>query len=101
MRRSRVRFPKAAPKARNSTGGQFGDRWNPRDIFPNDLPLQPISTSAAELERLGAASGTTFSSLLARGYQLHTIVVTDVAVLDLRNPKALAAVGPGDCRYRR
>jgi RES domain-containing protein len=46
-----------------------------------------------ELDRLAQASGTTPQRLISRGFELHTIQITELSILDLRTEAALAAVG--------
>ena len=71
----------------------FGGRWNPPDLFPTIYLAEPLRTGMLELDRLAEASGTTAQRLISRGYELHTIQVLDLSVLDLRTESALAAVG--------
>jgi RES domain-containing protein len=71
----------------------LGGRWNPRDGFPTIYLADPLRTGMLELDRLAEASGTTPQRLISRGYELHTVQVTDLSVLDLRTEAALAAVG--------
>jgi RES domain-containing protein len=71
----------------------FGGRWNPRDAFPTIYLAHPLRTGMLELDRLAEASGTTPQRLISRGYEVHTIQVAELSVLDLRTEAALAAVG--------
>lgn len=71
----------------------FGGRWNPRDVFPAIYLAQPRSTCLRELDRAAAASGIDPLVLLQAGYDLHTVDVEGLLVLDLREPEALRHVG--------
>ena len=71
----------------------FGGRWNPRNAFPTIYLTNPLRTGMLELDRLAEASGTTPERLISRGYELHTIQVEHLSILDLRTDAALAAVG--------
>lgn len=71
----------------------FGGRWNPRHAFPTIYLADPLRAGMLELDRLAEASGTTPQRLISRGYELHTIQIADLSVLDLRTEDALAAVG--------
>jgi RES domain-containing protein len=70
-----------------------GGRWNPRDIFATVYLAQPRETSLGEFDRLAASVGLDPLVMLRRPYELHTIDVTDLPLLDLRTDDALAYVG--------
>jgi RES domain-containing protein len=70
-----------------------GGRWNPRDVFPAIYLAQPRTTSLRELDRAAAAAGIAPLVLLQAAYDLHTVEVKELLVLDLREPEALRHVG--------
>lgn len=61
------------------------------------LPAIYLADSAqacmVEVERAAQAASTTAEKMLEAAYRLHTIDVTDLAVLDLTTPQAREAVG--------
>ena len=71
----------------------FGGRWNPKDIVATVYLATPLGTCLGELERVAQSQQTDVATMLRAAYRLHTIVVSDVPVLDLRTPGALGAVG--------
>ncbi|NNM46949.1 RES family NAD+ phosphorylase [Knoellia koreensis] len=73
-----------------------GGRWNPPDIFATIYLATPIETCLAELERLAVSQNNTAAELLRVPYKLHTVKVTNLAILDLRDASALAHVGIGE-----
>lgn len=50
----------------------------------------------AEFDRAARSQGFPAEALLGVPYKLHTLTVTDAAVLDLTNPETLKAVGLSD-----
>jgi len=72
----------------------IGGRWNPSGISTVYLAL-PAHTCVAELDRLAASQNVTTDDLLRAtpGRTLSTVVVRDLAVLDLRDPSAREQVG--------
>ncbi|PPF91340.1 hypothetical protein C5C03_00525 [Clavibacter michiganensis] len=70
-----------------------GGRWNPPGIFSALYLGVPASACMAELERAAQSQGLTPETLLAVPYKVHTLAVSGVTVLDLRDPAALASVG--------
>lgn len=70
-----------------------GGRWNPRDLCSTVYLAQPLRACLAELDRLAEATGVSTSTLLRAPRSLHTIEVSGVALLDLREEEALRYVG--------
>lgn len=77
-----------------------GGRWNPKDVFPTIYLAQPRATCLAEFGRMAEANGMDPLAMLGRPFDLHTVEVSDLALLDLREEKALRHVGlaPEDIR---
>lgn len=72
---------------------RFGGRWNPPSIFPTLYLAQPTSTCMGEFDRQAAAQSIDPTAMLAVPFTLHTINVTGLPVLDLRQPAAQQYVG--------
>lgn len=72
----------------------IGGRWNLPGISTVYLAL-PARTCMAELDRLAASQNVTVDDLLRAtpGRTLNTLDVTELAVLDLRDPAARSQVG--------
>jgi RES domain-containing protein len=74
----------------------FGGRWNPRDVFPAVYLATPRGTAMRELDRSAEAAGVAPAVLLQAEFDLHTVDVSELRVLDLRDAGALAYVGLSD-----
>lgn len=72
---------------------RFGGRWNPRRVFPTIYLAEPLRACLLEFRRFAQAAAIDPAAMIRQGYVLHTIAVTDLPVLDLRPPQALASVG--------
>lgn len=72
---------------------RFGGRWNPPLLFPAIYLADSAQACMVEVERAAQAASTTAEKMLEAAYRLHTIDVTDLAVLDLTTPQAREAVG--------
>lgn len=72
---------------------RFGGRWNPPLLFPAIYLADSAEACMVEVERAAQAASTTAEKMLEAAYRLHTIDVTDLAVLDLTTPQAREAVG--------
>ena len=87
---------------RNCTSGegvrQAGGRWNPPDSFPVLYTGLTELAVAEELYRLAERSSLPSESFLPRTLCILRVDLT--AVLDLRQPEALAAVGLSAVRMR-
>ena len=85
---SRRRDPLSGEGAR-----RFGGRWNPREIFPAVYLGQPAEVASRELDRAAQAVAIQPLVMLEAGYDLHTVDVQALQVLDLRDEAALRHVG--------
>ncbi|OSP08803.1 RES family NAD+ phosphorylase [Microbacterium sp. LEMMJ01] len=74
----------------------FGGRWNPKDIFATIYLATPVSACMGELARAATSQSAPVEVFLQADYSLHTIAVSEITVLDLRAPAALAHVGLSD-----
>lgn len=74
----------------------MGGRWNPPESFPTLYLGSSVDTAVAEVQRGFAAQGRRLEE--AVGLVIYEVDVQLSAVLDLREPAALDAVGlvPGD-----
>lgn len=72
---------------------RFGGRWNPRDVFPAVYLGQPVEVASRELDRAAEAAAIEPLVMLDAGFDLHTIDVEALQVLDLREEAALRHVG--------
>lgn len=72
---------------------RFGGRWNPPLLFPAIYLADSTQACMVEVERAAQTASTTAEKMLEAAYRLHTIDVTDLAVLDLTTPQAREAVG--------
>lgn len=70
-----------------------GGRWNPRDICATIYLATPREACAGEARRAAQALATTPEVMLQAPFLLHTVLATDIAVLDLAGPDALERVG--------
>lgn len=68
-------------------------RVNDLGAFSTIYLAQPAATAASEFKRMAFAAGMPPQAMIANGYELHTLEVRDLAVLDLRAPGALQSVG--------
>lgn len=66
---------------------RFGGRWNPPLLFPAIYLADSAQACMVEVERAAQAASTTAEKMLEAAYRLHTIDVTDLAVLDLTTRK--------------
>ncbi len=66
---------------------RFGGRWNPPLLFPAIYLADSAQACMVEVERAAQAASTTAEKMLEAAYRLHTIDVTDLAVLDLTTPQ--------------
>ncbi|CMO99760.1 Hypothetical protein ERS181541_03184 [Mycobacterium tuberculosis] len=64
-----------------------------RLLFPAIYLADSAQACMVEVERAAQAASTTAEKMLEAAYRLHTIDVTDLAVLDLTTPQAREAVG--------
>lgn len=69
------------------------EAWNPPLLFPAIYLADSAQACMVEVERAAQAASTTAEKMLEAAYRLHTIDVTDLAVLDLTTPQAREAVG--------
>ena len=72
---------------------RFGGRWNPPLLFPAIYLADSTRACMVEVERAAQAASTTAANMLEAAYRLHTIDITDLAVLDLLSPQARESVG--------
>jgi RES domain-containing protein len=70
-----------------------GGRWNPKGVFPTIYLAQPRAACIGEFGRMAAANGMDPLAMLARPFDLHTVEVNGLTILDLREEKALRHVG--------
>jgi RES domain-containing protein len=70
-----------------------GGRWNPPDLFPVIYLAVPESTCMLELERAATDNHIDVETQLQVPYNLHTIDVNEIPVLDLRVDQARANLG--------
>ncbi|HNP58679.1 MAG TPA: RES domain-containing protein [Gordonia sp. (in: high G+C Gram-positive bacteria)] len=75
---------------------RFGGRWNPPLLFSAIYLTDSTQACMVEVERAAQVASTTPEKLLEASYRLHTIAVTDLAVLDLTTLEAREAVGLED-----
>ncbi len=75
---------------------RFGGRWNPPLLFSAIYLADSAHACMVEVERAAQAASTAPEKLLEASYRLHTIDVTDLAILDLTAPEAREAVGLED-----
>jgi len=85
---SRGRDPLSGVGAR-----RFGGRWNPADICATVYLAQPKLTCLDEFARLAQANNQPPEDMLRLPRELHTIDVTALPVLDLRDEESLDYVG--------
>ncbi len=81
---SRGRDPLSGVGAR-----RFGGRWNPADICATVYLAQPKLTCLDEFARLAQANNQPPEDMLRLPRDLHTIDVTALPVLDLRDEESL------------
>jgi RES domain-containing protein len=72
---------------------RFGGRWNPPDVCATIYLAQPMSTCLDEFARLALAANQSPEDMLRSPRELHTVNVTDLRVLDLRQEQNLDYVG--------
>ena len=72
---------------------RFGGRWNPPDLCSTLYLAQPQATCLDEFARMARAASQEPAEMLSKPRELHTIDVSDLAVLDLRTEAALEYVG--------
>ncbi len=70
-----------------------GGRWNPRDIYAATYLAIPEQACMGEFNRAAASQGMTPEIFLGAPKMFHTIQITNLPVLDLRDPAALDEVG--------
>jgi RES domain-containing protein len=75
---------------------RFGGRWNPPLLFSAIYLASSAQACMVEVERNAQTASTTADKLLEAPYLLHTVEVTDLAVLDLTTSEAREAVGLED-----
>lgn len=73
-----------------------GGRWNPKDLFAAVYLATPVETCMGELTRMAQSQGLHVDVLLQVPRVLHTIHVSHVAVLDLRDAAQRDAIGLTD-----
>jgi RES domain-containing protein len=71
----------------------MGGRWNPRGAFAAIYLAQPLEACLAELERQSHMTNIPVLARIAQGIELHTVAVTGLHMLDLRDHEALGQVG--------
>jgi len=62
---------------------RFGGRWNPRDVFPAVYLGQPEAVASRELDRAAEAAAIEPLVMLDAGFDLHTVDVDALQLLDL------------------
>lgn len=72
---------------------RLGGRWNPRGVFSTIYLAHPAVTAVRELEHAAQAASMSLGDMLAAGRELHTIQVSELPILDLRDEWQLEAVG--------
>lgn len=71
----------------------FGGRWNPRGLYATTYLALPESACMGELDRAARSQQMTAGELLQAPRMFHTLQVTELPVLDLRQADALERVG--------
>jgi RES domain-containing protein len=70
-----------------------GGRWNPPDLFPVIYLAVPQSACMRELEKAAADNHIDVAIQLQVPYNMHTIMLDDIPVLDLRDENTQASLG--------
>lgn len=70
-----------------------GGRYNPRELFPVVYLAQPVQACMRELERAAEYDHISVESKLSVPQVMHTIVLTEIEILDLTRTATQVALG--------
>lgn len=88
------RYAAARREALSGEGARlFGGRWNPPDLFPVVYLAIPVAACMRELERAATENHIDVETQLQVPYRVHSIDVTELPILDLRDERIQRELG--------